>query len=469
MIFGPGIGIGFGRRRRGYGADGSGFDFLPGQIIDDGSPAFTEPPVVVEISDGIKFRGKKSSGASGKFIYNIGLPAPNRQYTLKYDPDWSLLENGGVSAMVGFGFKRGNQFRVTGLKGDGSTGLKAYEIYGGNWNETSGFSTSDGGAAANGTQAGPNWIRLKTAASGATYTVQSSSDGVTWSDEFTDIVPLPFSDLSVPSQFGIAVFLEAGDAGPFNVDITLWIEAEADNGLTLDGLAGLTGAWSLSRDLITSFVGGSRYTLNGSNVSSLNDQSGNSRHLAQGGAGSQPPTATAGANSRIAIDFVPASTDSLVGAAISSFITNSAGYIICSGIVDAFNSAAPPHFGDEAFFADSGGFIGWHVVSTPAGSAYNWDGDSDVMATPHAMVAGDEVVVEWKHEGGTLYSRLNGGEWLSKTSGNTTTMTGTLQIGKSSGAVWGDYKFFEMACFSAVPSTAEQDALSADFMAWIGA
>ena len=238
--------------------------------------------------------------------------------------------------------------------------------------------------------------------------------------------------------------------------------------LTFDGFTGLTGAWSLSRDLLTSFTG-DRYTLNGSDVSSLNDQSGNARHLAQGNAGLQPPTVAAGANSRTAIDFVPASTDSLVGAAISNFISNSTGYIICSGIVDAFNSAAPPHFGDEAFFVDSGGFMGWHFVSTPAGSAYNWDGNSDVMASPHAMAVGDEVVVEWKHESGTLYSRLNRGTWLSVASGNTTTMTGTFQIGKSSGSVWADYKFFEMACFSSIPTESQQDAAAADFMSWIGA
>lgn len=243
-------------RRRNAGADGSAIEFLPGQIVDDGSPAFVEPPVVVEITDGIKFKGRKTSGASGKFIYTIGLPAAGRQYTLRYDPDWSQLENGGVSAMVGFGVKRGNDFRVTGLKGDGLTGLKAYEIYGGGWNQTTGFSTSDGGAADNGTQAGPNWLRLVTADDNSTYTLQSSADGSSWTDEFTDIVPAPFGDLDEVTQFGIAVFLEAGDAGPFNVDVTLWTdEVASDAGdphwasvVFLSGFDGADGATSLTSE-----------------------------------------------------------------------------------------------------------------------------------------------------------------------------------------------------------------------------
>lgn len=236
-----GLGLSIGRfRRRSLGGDGSAIEFLPGQIVDDGSPAFTEPPIVLEITDGIKFKGRKASGASGKFIYTIGLPAPGRQYTLRYDPDWSQLENGGASAMVGFGFKLGNQFRLSGLKGDGSTGLNAYEVFGGNWHETTGFSTSDGGAAANGTQGGPNWLRLITAADNATYTLQSSSDGISFVHEFTDVVPAPFGDLDEASQFGIAVFLDSGDAGPFTVEVTLWTNEVATSAAQFDVTSNVT-------------------------------------------------------------------------------------------------------------------------------------------------------------------------------------------------------------------------------------
>src|SRR4029077_1720752 len=110
-------------------------------------------------------------------------------------------------AMVGFGLRHGNDFRLSGLKGDGSTGLKAYEIFGaGKWNQTTGFTTSDGGAALYGTQGGPNWLQFEVAANGATYTLRTSSNGTTWADEFTAVVPTPFANVSGVTSFGIAVF-----------------------------------------------------------------------------------------------------------------------------------------------------------------------------------------------------------------------------------------------------------------------
>jgi hypothetical protein len=197
-------------------------------IVEPGE--FTNPPVVTTVDGGIKFHGKKATGASGKFIYDIGAPQAGHRITMRYDPDFSLLANDGVTAFVGFGLKQGNNFRLSGLKGDGSTGLKAYEIYGSNWNQTTGHSTSDGGAAAHGTQAGPNWLQIEVDADGETYTLRSSSDGSSWTDEFTDIVPSPHDEVSDFTSFGIAVYLESADAGNFSVKIDLWIDEVAGPG-----------------------------------------------------------------------------------------------------------------------------------------------------------------------------------------------------------------------------------------------
>lgn len=233
MALGLGLGLSGGGRRGGaVGASPTGSQSSPGAgtipggtIVDDGG--FTTPPVVDEtVSGNIQFAGKKNSGSSAKFIYNVGLPTAGTVYTLRYDPDFSLLANSGRTAFVGFGVKRGNDFRLTGLKGDGGSGLKAFEIAGDNlWNKTSGFTLTDGGAAAHGTQAGPNYLQIETAADNATYTLRTSADGVTWTDEFTDVVASPIGDLDNATQFGIAVFLDSNDSGPFTVDVTLWTEA----------------------------------------------------------------------------------------------------------------------------------------------------------------------------------------------------------------------------------------------------
>ncbi len=220
------LGLGLGMPLR-YGRRGGSLvsydPFLPGEI-NDPPGEFIEPPIVVSIDDGIQFKGKKASGASGKFIYDIGVAAASTVYTMLYDPDFTQLNNQGRTAMVGFGLRTGNDFHLVGLKGDGAglTGLLAYEVYGANkWNKTSGFTEVNGGAAL-GNQAGPIWVQLEVSSDGATYTLRSSLDGVTWTDEITDATASPFALLTSQPVFGIAVVLEAADAGPFTVDITLW-------------------------------------------------------------------------------------------------------------------------------------------------------------------------------------------------------------------------------------------------------
>lgn len=194
-----------------------------GDIEDDGT--FTNPPVVTTVDGGIKLSGKKASGSTGKFIYDLGPFEANTIYTMKYDPDFSLLAQQGKLAMVGFGMKDGNSFRLSGLRGDGSTGLHAYEVSGSSpngWSQTTGHTTSDGGAAAHGTQSGPNWLRIQIAEDGSTYSLRTSSDGVSWTDEFTDITPSPFTNSTDPAQAGIIVYLDGTDAGSFSVLVTLW-------------------------------------------------------------------------------------------------------------------------------------------------------------------------------------------------------------------------------------------------------
>jgi hypothetical protein len=194
MNLGLGLGLPVRRGRRGA-SQVSNDPFLPGEI-NDLPGEFIEPPIVVSVDDGIQFKGKKASGASGKFIYDIGVAAAGITYTMRYDPDWSLLTNQGVTAMVGFGLRSGNDFHLAGLKGNGSSGVNAYEIFGTNkWNKTSGFSEVDGGAAL-GTKDGPNWVRFEVSADATTYTLSASNDGVTWVEELTAVMPSPFSLLT---------------------------------------------------------------------------------------------------------------------------------------------------------------------------------------------------------------------------------------------------------------------------------
>ncbi|WP_394891006.1 Ig domain-containing protein [Mesorhizobium sp. AaZ16] len=243
---------------------------------------------------------------------------------------------------------------------------------------------------------------------------------------------------------------------------TLEVEAAG----ILDGLSP-TGAWSMSRDLLTAFAG-SRYTDVSGAVSSWNDQSGNSRHMAQATAGNRPLVATAGPNSIACADF-DGTDDILVGSiAISNFISASAGYLVVSFLADTITVNNANAWSNHAIIEDFGQFLGLHLRDTGSPdtiSAYNWDGNADVAARVE-INAGTANVAEWRHEGGNVYVRVNGGTEASAASGNTQLLTGQLRFGGAS--AWLDGKIFEVATFSTVPASGDRDAIVADFMTQVG-
>lgn len=251
-----------------------------GEIIADGE--FDIPPTVTITADGnIKIHGKKKSGAVGKIIYDLGQAVADRKYTMKYDPDFSLLSNQGKNAMVGFVFKDGNDFLLTGQRGDGSTGLDTLEVYGaGKWNAGTGFTENSAGDAVNGTQAGPNWQQMEMADDGSTYTLRSSGDdGDTFDDEFTDEAPEPFSAVDDPSQFGIGIMLAANDTGPFSVEVSVWLDEQA---------AVLWTPAQISTLLWFDASDAANLSLSGSAIDQWNDLSGNGNHVTQSTAGNKP-------------------------------------------------------------------------------------------------------------------------------------------------------------------------------------
>ena len=194
-----------------------------GTIAHDNT--FTNPPISTVVDGGIKLHGKKAAGSVGKFIYDLGAATAGNTYTIKYDPDFTLLTNAGKNAMVGLVLKQGNDFHLVGLRGDGATGLEAEQVYGDNlWLSGTGFTEVDGGAALHGTQAGPNWLQLEVSADGATYTLRTSADGSAWDDEFVGVAPAPHASVVGPAQFGIGAMFAANDTGSFSIKVEVWRE-----------------------------------------------------------------------------------------------------------------------------------------------------------------------------------------------------------------------------------------------------
>jgi hypothetical protein len=188
-----------------------------------GSGDGIDDPVVTTTSSGdTTIKGKVKAGSFGKFVVPLATVQAGRQYTFRYTPQFAQLAQQGKLAMVGFGFKTNNDFHIAGLRGDGSTGLDKYQVYGtppNGWNAQTGHTTNDGGAAASGTQAGPNYLRLTVSVDGTTYTLQSSSDGSTWNTEFSAQSLSPFSNVSDVVTFGVALWFNNADAGPFSITI----------------------------------------------------------------------------------------------------------------------------------------------------------------------------------------------------------------------------------------------------------
>ena len=116
------------------GRRGPGFYVAPpsgggsGGVSDGG---FTEPPVVSTTASGnTTITGKVKAGSFGKFVLPLATIQAGRQYTFRYTPHFSQLAQQGKLAMVGFGLKNNNDFHIVGLRGDGSTGLHKYKVYG---------------------------------------------------------------------------------------------------------------------------------------------------------------------------------------------------------------------------------------------------------------------------------------------------------------------------------------------------
>lgn len=228
----------------------------------------------------------------------------------------------------------------------------------------------------------------------------------------------------------------------------------------LDGLSP-TGAWSASRKLLTAY-GGSYYTLTSSAVSTLFDQSGNSRDFTQAVAGDRPTIATSTVDGLL----FDGSNDFLqTAAAMSSFISVSDGYMIVSFRPTGFPSDSATFYANSPIIQDDNQNTGITVRANGgspliyAGNYPNPVNSSIVVNTPY--------VEEWRHEGGVLYQRVNGAGEVSVASGNSADIAVVVNMGARTVAYQG--YIFEAAMFSTVPSLSARDALVQSLGLYVGA
>lgn len=235
----------------------------------------------------------------------------------------------------------------------------------------------------------------------------------------------------------------------------------------LDGLSGCTVAMSMGRKLFSSF-NGAFFVESFSRVTTWADQSGNSRSFALNVTGPRVmmacglPCWEGGSLSGCLI--------SQVGHTLATFFTNSAAYAVVSACPkpSSFTANNANVYDNNAFWIDSAEFMGVFAKSGNTVHCYNWDGNADSASITQSP--GVPVVVAYRHDGGNVLIRVNAGTEASAASGNTSTLTGRIQIGQ--GPNVGnpfDCWFFEFICFNSVPTAERRMSIEMNMMQYNGA
>ena len=232
----------------------------------------------------------------------------------------------------------------------------------------------------------------------------------------------------------------------------------------LDGLT-ITAAYSASRALISTFNAYPLVAVNDA-VSSFRDQV-STQHIVQATAAYRPALTTVGG--RLAADFDGTDDIMSAGATWTNFMAVGAGYACFSIYPDAITSNSATVYNNHCIFGDSGDYLGLFLKSGATANAYNYDGTVD-SPTGVAITAGAPHTVEWRHTGGSLDLRVDGGSWSSVASGNTSGGS-TLNIGGNVNAAATQAfngKIAEFVFCQTVPSSTNQDNIRAALAAHIG-
>jgi hypothetical protein len=241
----------------------------------------------------------------------------------------------------------------------------------------------------------------------------------------------------------------------------------------LDGVSSLTSAFSLSRDLLTSFSGGTRYTKSGTAIITLEDQSGGNRDLSDGAVTARRPTeTTAGPNSRLCADFDGTNNVLLTAVNTSALFGVSSGAVVIGLIIDAVTlNSGLNDYSNNGICGDLNFQMGLYAANDTGVRLFSVNlAGAGIDGTPNTtfLTTGTACILMWRHHGGLLYFSINGGTEVSVASGNTTNLASAFLIG-SSGTNRSNIKVFELFTTSDGSQTAALAAAIAAMKSHIGA
>lgn len=233
--------------------------------------------------------------------------------------------------------------------------------------------------------------------------------------------------------------------------------------LILDGTSP-TGAYSASRKLLTAY-NSPFYTEDAGQVSSLLDQSGNTRNLVQANAVLQPVLETK--FGKQGLRFKPTGSQ-LVGGMLPEFITPTSAYMIVSFSSDAISQAQIQGSKVVTDSAEGGFIITAQMNSVPDYGIYGLQFDGNYDLTPHVPMQLDtRYVVEFRKTDTTMYLRVNRGTEVEVPNATLTAMNYNLWLSGAgnrlhNGMIW------EFAIWSAIPDETKRNQIAASFMSNVG-
>lgn len=207
-------------------------------------------------------------------------------------------------------------------------------------------------------------------------------------------------------------------------------------------------------DAIETFVGsgGTGY------IDRLYDQSGNGRSLLQATTTMQPAFDGEEDESGIPAASFDGTDDLLAtSGAMSNLISTTAGYIVVAGLIDTVTLDSATIASNHLLLGDASAKIGLYARLGGTLYGYNDDGSSD--SVKHAFPPAVPFVAELRHLSGTLYTRVNGENEKSGTSGTTSSLAGVFNVGDIAGSNALDFKLFAVLIFSTAPTEAERNRI----------
>jgi len=208
-------------------------------------------------------------------------------------------------------------------------------------------------------------------------------------------------------------------------------------------------------------------TVNGNEVISWQDLSGNGWHMTNYAAAQRPSLVSSVVNGQPVIRFD--GTDDFVdnqNTTLASFITASEFTIVTVFETSAMSQGAGAVFTQDMVLGDTAGYVGVVVESNLTTSAktlsmYNWDGDADVATIAGYDTGSFRVFSGW-HGGGTVFASTFVGNNSSAPSGNTQFLGGFMRIGSgySAGTTYFNGDIAEIAIYNRALSDAERNLVA---------